>query len=98
MEEQINELWMQGKTIDEIASEIGITHSAAKNKIARYRKREPEKWPRRQKMRKRPYHIYECEDCTLVFAVEQAFDSQEDVCCPVCWSDDQLRDIGAGEM
>jgi predicted nucleic acid-binding Zn ribbon protein len=47
---------------------------------------------------KRPYHIYECEACVLVFAVEQAFDDQEQVNCPVCQCDETLRDCGSGEM
>lgn len=47
---------------------------------------------------KRPYHVYECEDCCLVFAVEQAFENQSDVCCPVCLDDIELKTIGSGEM
>ena len=46
----------------------------------------------------RLFHIYECEECALVFAVEQAFDEQELVKCPVCLDDKALKDIGAGEM
>ncbi|WP_209121555.1 helix-turn-helix domain-containing protein [Alkalihalobacillus sp. BA299] len=98
MEEQINELWLQGVKIDDIAKEVGISHSYLRHKISQYREKDPEKWPRRRNKPKRPFHIYECEDCVLVFAVEQAFETQEDVCCPVCWSDEQLKDVGSGVM
>lgn len=47
---------------------------------------------------KRPYHIYECEECCLVFAVEQAHENQEDIVCPLCQEDEYMIDIGEGEM
>lgn len=43
------------------------------------------------------FHIYECEDCILTFAVEQVFEDQSEVKCPVC-AGETLRDVAAGEM
>jgi rubrerythrin len=45
-----------------------------------------------------PYHIYECEECIVSFAVEQAFEDQSEVKCPICSTDDFLRDVCAGQM
>ena len=42
------------------------------------------------------YHIYECTDCIVNFGVEQAFEDQSEVKCPVCLSDDHLIDVGSG--
>lgn len=47
---------------------------------------------------KRAYHIYNCEFCCLTFAVEQAFENQDEVMCPVCFTDDDLQTVGHGEM
>jgi predicted nucleic acid-binding Zn ribbon protein len=47
---------------------------------------------------KRPCHIYECEECCLVFAVEQAFQDQFMVMCPVCGCDHHMKDVGDGEI
>lgn len=44
------------------------------------------------------FHVYECEPCILTFAVEQAWEDQEEVVCPVCCSDEHLKDITSGEM
>lgn len=41
-------------------------------------------------------HVYECEECTLTFMVEQAFEEQDLIHCPVCCMDDNLRDAGEG--
>ncbi|WP_428909447.1 hypothetical protein [Niallia sp. Krafla_26] len=48
-------------------------------------------------MHKHLFHVYECQDCILTFAVEQAFEEQSAVCCPVC-HDDNLSDVASGEM
>lgn len=45
-----------------------------------------------------PVHVYECEDCIFTFAVEQAWEEQELVSCPVCHCEDTIRDVGPGEM
>lgn len=41
-------------------------------------------------------HHYECESCLVFFAVEQAYEDQELVNCPICGTDDHLKDVGAG--
>ena len=43
------------------------------------------------------YHIYECEDCIVSFAVEIAFEEQDLVKCPIC-SEENLRDVATGKM
>jgi predicted nucleic acid-binding Zn ribbon protein len=43
------------------------------------------------------YHIYECEDCIVAFAVELAFEEQDLVKCPIC-SEENLRDVATGKM
>jgi predicted nucleic acid-binding Zn ribbon protein len=43
------------------------------------------------------FHIYECEDCVVSFAVEVAFEEQDLVKCPIC-SEENLRDIATGEL
>jgi Zn finger protein HypA/HybF involved in hydrogenase expression len=45
------------------------------------------------------FHIYECEDCIINFAVEQAaFEDQLfSICCPVC-QDENIHDVASGEM
>jgi predicted nucleic acid-binding Zn ribbon protein len=45
-----------------------------------------------------PYHIYECEDCIVSFAVEQAFEDQSAVNCPICLTDEHIRDVTSGQM
>ncbi|GAA4703729.1 hypothetical protein RI662_10535 [Brevibacillus agri] len=42
------------------------------------------------------YHVYECQDCCLGFAVEATAD-QSHIVCPDCQSDN-LRDVGTGTM
>jgi predicted nucleic acid-binding Zn ribbon protein len=47
---------------------------------------------------KRHWHIYDCEDCIVSFAVEAAFEDQDAVNCPVCGKDESLIEVGYGEM
>lgn len=46
------------------------------------------------------FYIYECEDCTLTFAVEQAALEGQlfSICCPICQSDENIRDVASGEL
>lgn len=46
----------------------------------------------------RTYHIYDCEGCIFTFAVEDAFENQSAVKCPICLTDDHVTDTGHGEM
>jgi predicted nucleic acid-binding Zn ribbon protein len=43
-------------------------------------------------------HIYECGGCVVTFTVEQAFEEQHLIQCPVCCQDAILRDVGEGEI
>jgi Zn finger protein HypA/HybF involved in hydrogenase expression len=45
------------------------------------------------------FNIYECEDCILTFAVEQAAlkDQLFSISCPVC-QDENIRDVASGEF
>ena len=43
------------------------------------------------------YHIYECRDCVVNFAVEQTFEEQDVVKCPVC-SEQNIEVVGYGSM
>lgn len=47
---------------------------------------------------RRCYHIYGCESCDLIFAVEVAYEEQSAVVCPVCNLERGLAEIGYGEM
>jgi predicted nucleic acid-binding Zn ribbon protein len=44
-----------------------------------------------------PFHLYECAECVLLFAVEQAFEDQSSICCPNC-GEEKINDVAAGEM
>jgi hypothetical protein len=44
------------------------------------------------------FHIYECEECVVTFAVEQDFEDQSVVCCPICHIDDFIQDVASGEI
>lgn len=43
------------------------------------------------------FHIYECEDCIVSFAVEIAFQEQDLIKCPIC-SEENLRDVATGKL
>jgi Zn finger protein HypA/HybF involved in hydrogenase expression len=45
------------------------------------------------------FHIYECEDCMVTFAVEQAAFEGElfSINCPVC-QEENIRDVASGEL
>jgi predicted nucleic acid-binding Zn ribbon protein len=42
--------------------------------------------------------FYQCEDCCLVFAVEQSFQEQDVIMCPVCHTDAHMDLVGEGSM
>ncbi|ANB66120.1 hypothetical protein GFC29_3850 (plasmid) [Anoxybacillus sp. B7M1] len=42
-------------------------------------------------------HIYECEECELIFAVDQNFDQHCDLVCPFCRDDHHIRYHGCGK-
>lgn len=45
-----------------------------------------------------PFYIYECEECVVAFAVEQAFEDQSIISCPACKEDEHVRDVCEGEL
>lgn len=45
------------------------------------------------------FHVYQCADCIVVFAVEDHEDlDHSEVVCPLCQTDDGLVEAGSGEM
>jgi putative FmdB family regulatory protein len=44
-----------------------------------------------------PVHVYECGDCGVLFAVEQALEDQSEICCPNCGTE-EIDDVAAGEL
>lgn len=44
------------------------------------------------------FHVYECEQCVVTFAVEQAYEDQSEVKCPICSEDEWIRDVTSSEM
>ena len=90
---------MAGEKIAVIAYKFKVSESHIQQLISKQRKLDPGKWPSRVKPKQvHDFHVYECEDCVLTFAVEQAFEDQCEVCCPVCWNGDAIRDVASGEM
>jgi putative FmdB family regulatory protein len=43
-------------------------------------------------------HVYECEDCDVLFAVSQSFEEHHLLKCPVCKTDKELRELPSGEL
>lgn len=43
-------------------------------------------------------HMYRCDSCELNFAVDQSFEAQSDLVCPLCCTDTHMQDIGSGEI
>lgn len=44
------------------------------------------------------FHIYKCSECDLNFAVDQKFEEQDAVHCPVCLTDHAIEDQGQSIM
>jgi putative FmdB family regulatory protein len=43
-------------------------------------------------------HVYECEDCEVLFAVSQSFEEHHLLQCPVCKKDKAIRQFPSGEL
>jgi predicted nucleic acid-binding Zn ribbon protein len=43
-------------------------------------------------------HVYECEDCTVLFAVSQSFEEHHLLQCPVCKTHKAIRELPSGEL
>lgn len=97
--DEIHHHFVTGEKISVIAFKFGVSQGYIQQLISQQRKLHPEKWPsRKAKNVKQLFHVYECEDCVLTFAVEQECDDQSDVCCPICWNGESISDISSGEM
>ncbi|MCL6599810.1 MAG: hypothetical protein K6T81_13905 [Alicyclobacillus macrosporangiidus] len=42
----------------------------------------------------RELYLYECTDCRVVFGVDAAYEDHSHIVCPVCISDESLKDAG----
>lgn len=103
--ESMYKMFVNGDSYWKIARRLHTTEDNIKSRINRLRAMDPEKWPRRYKYKVDPkrkverlFHVYECDDCTLTFAVEQAYEHQSEVCCPVCKDDKNMSDAGDGVL
>lgn len=47
---------------------------------------------------KQLFHVYECQDCVVTFAVEQAYEDHSVICCPICKTDNAIEDVFSGEI
>jgi predicted nucleic acid-binding Zn ribbon protein len=43
-------------------------------------------------------HVYECQDCDVLFAVSQGFEEHHLLQCPVCKTDKALCEVSFGEL
>lgn len=43
------------------------------------------------------FHLYKCSPCNLRFAVDQAYDEQDNIGCPSC-GNENIEDAGNGVM
>lgn len=96
--DEIHFRFMNGESYKQIAKVYGLTEKHISNLVGRQREKDPEKWPIRLGPRQHLFHVYECEECVLIFAVEQECEDQSDVCCPICWQDNHLKDVASGVM
>ncbi|MEH7503259.1 hypothetical protein V7152_14820 [Neobacillus drentensis] len=97
--EELYHHFRAGEKISVIAYKFGVSEGYIQQLISKQRQLNPEKWPSRNKTKIiQLVHIYECEECVVSFTVEQAFEEQDLVRCPICTSDDSIRDVAAGEL
>lgn len=105
--EAVHTLFMQGVRIKEIASKMRVKESQIHYLIKKERQIDPDKWPVRTvslgnhldsgNAYIQKFHVYECPNCVLTFAVEMDYENQSDVCCPICWSED-IEDVSTGAV
>jgi predicted nucleic acid-binding Zn ribbon protein len=43
-------------------------------------------------------HVYECEDCDVLFSISQSFEEHHLLQCPVCMTDKSIRELPSGEL
>jgi hypothetical protein len=97
--EELHQQFIAGEKISVIAYKYGVSEGYIQQLISKERKQDSDKWPSRNVAKIiQAFHIYECEDCIVSFAVEQAYEDQSAVKCPICCSDEAIRDVASGEM
>lgn len=84
--EEFHDLWKSEVPAKEIADRAGITIKTLYMKVSRLRSEDPDQWPKRNKHKY--FNVYICPDCDLRFMVDKNFKEQDDVCCPVCWTNE----------
>lgn len=96
VKEVIYGLYSQRKSYKEIALAIGSNASAVAARVNKYRKKEPDKWPRLKRYTEPmslKIEVYRCSDCEIIFGVEHT-DDLHDVTCPYCWQQERLIENG----
>jgi hypothetical protein len=97
--EKLHYLFMAGEKISVIAYKFSVSEGYIQKLISKERQIDSEKWPSRSKSKIiQLVHVYECEDCVVSFSIEQAYEDQDAVKCPICESADYIRDVAAGEL
>lgn len=97
--DEVHQHFLAGEKVTVIAHKFGVSEGYIQQLISQQRKLNPEKWPSRKRRTSfQLFHVYECEDCIVTFAVEQDYEDQSDVCCPICWNGEKIRDVSSGEM
>jgi DNA-directed RNA polymerase subunit RPC12/RpoP len=95
--ELIHEMFIEGKSYRQIAETINSNAAAVAQRIAKYRKLEPDKWPRLHKYVE-PLSIkvltYKCPKCVALFAIEKDLEFENEATCPFCWEKDDLKIVG----
>jgi transposase len=98
----IHSMYTSGKSFDEIAVVVNLNRKTVKNKVSRYRAKEPDKWPKQRAYPKKSdvyeVEVFECEDCCLVFAMEEDEGLGAEAACPVCWETENIKMIGKSKM
>jgi hypothetical protein len=104
--EEIHSRFIAGQRLVDIALDLGLTRNIVEYQIKKHRKLDPDKWPKRWESTSsnsnkdayiQSFHVYKCPDCILVFAVEEDYENQSDICCPVCWTEN-IKDLCSGGM
>lgn len=108
--EQLHRLFTQEPelTIPQIAKELGIPETSCQTIISNERKKEPYKWPTRNKRRDRPIEsseppmmmiFYECTECFINISIEDYPEvDQSAAACPICLSSEHMERQGCGRF
>ncbi|RBP89377.1 hypothetical protein DFO70_11124 [Cytobacillus firmus] len=97
----IHEMFMQGNSYKEIAETIGSNAAAVGHSVRLYRQKEPDQWPRVRNYIEPltiEVQVYNCCDCSALFAIENNIEIQNDATCPFCWEKEHLIEIGINKL